>query len=868
MATAGSTSNDNFLRSPPGEPQGESLDADMAALAACVGVGGSQKAVFRLRNMRLRGIELNAELYGAGMRACARSGDTGRALFLMNEASKRGARLLPADIAGTMRIFSKQAAGWRHALTLYEAFLELSLQQARRFSETGDDGAGSLPDDTTNDAGPLLGQRRNLHLLLSEIAPGWEVVCQAALEACTSGGQWERALDILSDLRAGGDGTNLSKAAYDEAIEVCGNGKAWDMVLLLVAELSSDEVPISPSTFETALKGCAATGAWSWALSLLRSMSLSIDAANGVALNAAHYIDALRSCAQVVDKPGGHHAKLAAKAALELLQDVRETGWLIGRQGEKAYMYALKACTAAQDAWSALALLDSAQDDGVPRTVALRTGAMQACSGAGEWRAALSILDDMQAEGLRPESTAYVAAMEACARGGVMDLALELLDRVLQDHPGDIATITAGYRGAIRATANGGQWEEATSLLQRMRQDSMAVVKSEDYNAALLACVRAQQPVAALTLLGDMSLEAKSCRADETSYILTMRSFGREGRWRTVIDLMKSLQEEAGLTPTVSSYNVVVEALAKAGEWRKALDVLAEMKENGVRPTEFTYSRCMAACEKCGEVEQVLALLADLKKQEDIVPDSYVFNIAMIACSKAGRLDDVLGILQEMREMSASSGPYLANYNIAIGSCARARNWARMLEEFDRLRREDIEPEESTFVAPLDACGRSGNLSMALELLGRMREYGVKPGVVTFGSAVAAACRAGEAASASLLLDEMIAAGSPPNERTYGIAALACREGANADAAVDLLRRQKKQGLPPDALVLSCAVQACSNAGDMQRGLELITEMKAAGFVPDRAFYTSIICGINASFAAVVSRTGRTRGGGQDAKEE
>ena len=106
-------------------------------------------------------------------------------------------------------------------------------------------------------------------------------------------------------------------------------------------------------------------------------MFLSADAANGVALNAAHYIDALRSCAQVVDKPGGRHAKLAAKAALELLQDVRETGWLIGRRGEEAYKHALKACTVAQDAWSALALLDSAQDDGVPCTVALRTGAMQ-----------------------------------------------------------------------------------------------------------------------------------------------------------------------------------------------------------------------------------------------------------------------------------------------------------------------------------------------------------------------------------------------------------------------------------------------------------------------------------------------------------
>lgn len=49
----------------------------------------------------------------------------------------------------------------------------------------------------------------------------------------------------------------------------------------------------------------------------------------------------------------------------------------------------------------------------------------------------------------------------------------------------------------------------------------------------------------------------------------------------------------------------------------------------------ITSSSKLTACEKCGEVEQTLALLADLKKQEDIVPDSYICNIAMIACSKA-----------------------------------------------------------------------------------------------------------------------------------------------------------------------------------------------------------------------------------------
>lgn len=68
-----------------------------------------------------------------------------------------------------------------------------------------------------------------------------------------------------------------------------------------------------------------------------------------------------------------------------------------------------------------------------------------------------------------------------------------------------------------------------------------------------------------------------------------------------MIDLLKSMRDEGGLVPGLSSYNLVVEALAKAGEWKRALGMIEEMKREGVRPTEFTYTRCMAgtSCRTC-----------------------------------------------------------------------------------------------------------------------------------------------------------------------------------------------------------------------------------------------------------------------------
>lgn len=179
-------------------------------------------------------------MYGAAVRACARGGGTEQALFLLKDATKRGTPLPPADIADTMRAVSEEADGWQQALDLYEVFLQVGAEQAqeRIASEASQGGLGLLDDADDQLPGPLSRQRRPLHLL-SEISPGWEDVCQAALEACTRGGQWKMALEILNVLRAGGDGPELSREAYDEAIDVCGNGGAWDMVRLSFLETFS-----------------------------------------------------------------------------------------------------------------------------------------------------------------------------------------------------------------------------------------------------------------------------------------------------------------------------------------------------------------------------------------------------------------------------------------------------------------------------------------------------------------------------------------------------------------------------------------------------------------------------------------------------
>lgn len=187
----------------------------------------------------VRGLDVNSPVYTAIVLACASGGEAARVLFLVKEAAKRGTPLLPSDIASAMRKLmvmpgSQAQSEWSQALALHDLFFEIAADLLAQTTDQSDSLEEAPPplrvSDNKDLRVELQGWTPRRLQLLSGAVPGWEEVCQAALEACRRGGDWGKALAIFNILRVGGGGVELSEKAYEEVIVTCGGGGAWDMV--------------------------------------------------------------------------------------------------------------------------------------------------------------------------------------------------------------------------------------------------------------------------------------------------------------------------------------------------------------------------------------------------------------------------------------------------------------------------------------------------------------------------------------------------------------------------------------------------------------------------------------------------------------
>jgi pentatricopeptide repeat protein len=189
-----------------------------------------------------------------------------------------------------------------------------------------------------------------------------------------------------------------------------------------------------------------------------------------------------------------------------------------------------------------------------------------------------------------------------------------------------------------------------------------------------------------------------------------------------------------GCSPTVITYNTLIDGLCKAEKYQEALSITREMVGKGFTPDIRTYGSLIRGLCQDKMINAALAIWNQISNkglQADVM--MYKYNILIHGLCSAGRAHEALRIYLEMKGRKNCS-PNLVTYNTLMGG-------------FYEL----------------------GSIDKAASHLTAILDDGLKLDIITYNIRIKGLCSCNRIPEGFFLLDEVLASGIIPTDITWNI---------------------------------------------------------------------------------------------------
>ena len=511
----------------------------------------------------------------------------------------------------------------------------------------------------------------------------------------------------------------------------------------------------------------------------------------------------------------------------------------------------IDACSRSQPVRLELAF-DLLQQAPVPPNVYTFGSLMSVCARAGSVTRARRVLQTMEGEyGVTPNAVVYNAAVSACGRAQPPrpDVALEWLQQAQQR---GLSMSVVGYNAAISAAAHAGDWQGAVELLRQMEPTTETT-----------------DPTTSSTTspYDDNGSVGKIPRPDAVTYGTVLYAFERGGQWQRILEFAEYMQT-IGQPLDGLAITSVLHACQALGLAQEAVRYLKLMK-----------SQQTAACPSRHRHTAGWELPGGPKPLQG--PDAVAYLLTVSACARGGDWIRAMDLLNEYCQSSSISNRNpevdLNIFTAAITGCEYAGKWEEAFFVLDRMRKQQVEPNQVAFAAVLGACATAcANLVQheqqspqtdstlaaipsvsakdpkrkALRLLSVMHKDAsvVSPTTLVYNAAIRTCAEALDVPRAFQLYHEMVEDHDlAPNVVTFGSLMTACERTGNMDGmntVFSLLKKFQRQQPQRDKdtadpsaevvkandVIYGAAISCCRKAGgEEERALFLLQKMIQEG---------------------------------------
>uniref|UniRef100_A0ACD5ZKB9 Uncharacterized protein n=6 Tax=Avena sativa TaxID=4498 RepID=A0ACD5ZKB9_AVESA len=290
--------------------------------------------------------------------------------------------------------------------------------------------------------------------------------------------------------------------------------------------------------------------------------------------------------------------------------------------------------------------------------------------------------------------------------------------------------------------------------------------------------------------------------------------------------LVRALQGR--FPPDVVTYNTLADGWCRVKDTSRALDLLRQMAESGITPTKTTYNIILRGFFRAGQIQHAWNFFLQMKKRgskdESCKPDIISYTTVIHGLGVAGQLDKARKLFDEMSKEGCT--PSVATYNALIQVICKKGNVEDALTVFDGMVQKDYTPNVVTYTVLIRGLCHAVKIDRAMKLMERMKNEGCEPVVQTYNVLIRYSFEEGEIEKA-LCLFERMSKGEDclPNQDTYNIiiSAMFVRKRAEDMAmAARMVMEMVERGYLPRRFMLNRVLNGLMLTGNQQISRDLL----------------------------------------------
>jgi len=193
-----------------------------------------------------------------------------------------------------------------------------------------------------------------------------------------------------------------------------------------------------------------------------------------------------------------------------------------------------------------------------------------------------------------------------------------------------------------------------------------------------------------------------------------LKGYGRARQMERVWAVFKEMLSR-NITPSVITYNAVIDACARNGQTDRIPQLLEDMKKQGLEANLITYSTMIKGSCQQGDMQSALATLETLRKAPRFKPDEIVYNTLLDGCAQAGLVSEGERIFTEMQAEGVQPGAY--TLAVLVRLLAHGRRVDRAFELVESMgRKYRLRPNSHVYGALIQACLQTRDLTRAVSV--------------------------------------------------------------------------------------------------------------------------------------------------------